>query len=251
VNGWLRGLLATLTPTGLSDGVYKLYAADLLGNLSTPISNTLKMDTTLPVLQSVKVSSSGDSILLTYSETMTNVGLVNGMYTISDGGSVITITGYSVATRVITLNLSRNIIAGASVTYSYTPTNGSAMYRWTDAATNEAGAISSQSVTNESTYGVSATLSTPAGVTKGTRINLSVSVTVVGKVTFTYAGKRISGCINLVASGSSPITVTCSWKPAVTGTAKIAVILYPTSGLLSTTYSNIVYPQVTRRTSNR
>lgn len=54
---------------------------------------------------------------------------------------------------------------------------------------------------------------------KGINLNLTVSVNASGFFRFYVDGKRISGCLKVTTSGSSPsFTATCSWKPSVKGT---------------------------------
>ena len=220
----------TLTLSSLNDGLYNLYAVDSGNNLSTVVLATIRVDNTLPTASSIVVNSSGTAILLTASETITNSLQVTGIYTVSDSGSALSVSSTSFLANVATLNLSRAIPAGATVSFAYAPSGGLAGGRWIDQAGNEIAAISTRTITNNSIAAISVALTVPSLVSKGTSITTSVIVTVAGRVTFTIAGKRIPGCINRVATGTTPITVTCVFKPALTGRQTIKATLMPTIG---------------------
>jgi hypothetical protein len=220
----------TLTLSSLNDGIYNLYAIDSGNNLSTVVLATIRVDNTLPTASSIVVNSSGTAILLTASETITNSLQVTGIYTISDSGSALSVSSTSFSANIATLNLSRAIPAGANVYFSYAPSTGAAGGRWIDQAGNEMAAISTRTITNNSAAAISVTLTVPSTVAKGASITTSVVLSVAGRVTFTIAGKRIPGCINRIATGTTPITVTCVFKPALTGRQTIRATLVPTIG---------------------
>jgi hypothetical protein len=241
----------TLTISSLADGTYNLYAADASNNLSTAVSGTIQIDNTAPTATSIAVNSDGTAILLTASETITNSIQVTGVYSISDGGASMSVSSTSFSGSVATLNLSRAIPAGASVAFAYSPTSGAAGGRWIDLAGNEMAAISSRSITNNSGAAISVSLTVPALLSKGVGATLSVSVGAAGKVTFTSGGKRIAGCIKKLASGSLPITVTCSWRPTVQGSQNIVATLIPSAAGYATTSSTPVTRFVVRRSTPR
>ena len=228
----------TLTLSSLNDGIYNLYAIDSGNNLSTAVLGTIRVDNTLPTASSIAVNSSGTAIILTASETMTNSLQVTSIYTISDSGSALSVSSTSFSVNIVTLNLSRAIPAGATVYFSYAPSTGAAGGRWIDQAGNEMAAISTRTITNNSAAAISVTLTVPSTVAKGTSTTISVAVSVAGRVTFTLAGKRIPGCFNKVASGSTPITVTCVFKPALTARQVIRATLVPTIGAYPTTIAS-------------
>ena len=99
-------------------------------------------------------------------------------------------------------------------------------------------AISTRTITNNSSAAISVILTIPAIVSKGVSITTSALVSVAGRVTFTIAGKRIPGCINRIASGTTPITVTCVFKPALTARQVIKATLVPTIGAYPTTIAS-------------
>ncbi len=240
-----------MTLSGLVDGIYNLYAVDLSGNVSTPILASNRVDSTAPTLSSISVNSTGNSVLLTLSETATYGLFLSSMYSVSDSGTAMSVTGISASGNVVTLALSRQISAGANVSFSYTPTNGGSSYRILDLSSNELAAFSYSSITNGSLTGVSANLSVADNLSKGTTVTISVQVNVAGKVTFTAQGKKLPGCINKTAIGTSPITVTCSFKPAYNGFVVIGAVLVPTNSAYGNSISSQLTRFISRRTNNR
>jgi hypothetical protein len=228
-----------LTLSSLNDGLYNLYAADSFNNLSSAILATIRVDNTAPTLTSIAVNSTGTAITLTASETITNSMQVYGWYAVSDSGSAISITQTSFTGTVATLTLSRTIPTGAPVTFAYSPLSGNALGRWIDQAGNELTQITSRTITNNSSTPISVTLTVADPLSKGASTTLSVEVSVAGKVTFTVANKRIAGCINKVASGTTPITVTCTFKPSLTARQTIKATLVPTLSAYPTTTSSV------------
>ncbi|CAB4540000.1 MAG: hypothetical protein F2602_02090 [Actinobacteria bacterium] len=240
----------TLTLSSLNDGIYNLYAIDSGNNLSTAVLATIRVDNTLPTASSIVVNSSGTAILLTASETITNSLQVTGIYTISDSGSALSVSSTSFSVNIVTLNLSRAIPAGATVYFTYAPSTGAAGGRWIDQAGNEMAAISTRTITNNSAAAISVALTVPSTVAKGASITTSVLLSVAGRVTFTIAGKRIPGCINRIATGTTPITVTCVFKPALSGRQIIRATLVPTIGAYPVTIAS-EERFILRRTSTR
>ena len=96
----------------------------------------------------------------------------------------------------------------------------------------------------------SVTLSAAGSFAKGVTSTLSTEVNATGKVTFYSNGKKIPGCIGLSASGSTPITVTCNWKPMTSGAFALKAVLTPTSDP-SSPVASTAQVKVGRRTNNR
>ena len=229
----------TMTVGYQSNGLYNLYAADSSGNLSTAILATIRIDNTAPIANSIAVNSSGTAIVLTASETITNSSQILTYYTVSDSGSALSVSATSVSGTVATLTLSRPIPAGATVYFAYNMGAGLAEGRWVDLAGNSMSSIALASITNNSTAPISVNLSVPDPLSKGVSVTVSAAVSVAGKVTFTLAGKRIVGCLNKVASGTTPITVTCTFKPSLTARQTIRATLVPTLNAYPTTSSSV------------
>jgi sugar lactone lactonase YvrE len=100
------------------------------------------------------------------------------------------------------------------------------------------------------TPAATASMSVPNGLRKGASQNISATLSNEGKVTFLLNGKRIPGCINKVASGTAPITVTCVWKPTASGSFNLSATFTPTDNTLSPV-STRVNVAVGRRTTTR
>jgi serralysin len=93
------------------------------------------------------------------------------------------------------------------------------------------------------------TLSAPPS--KGVTTTITYQLDVAGRATFFASGKRIPGCITKITSGGSPITASCSWKPATSGAVSISVSIKPTGSGTATTNSSSTIYQVVRRTGIR
>lgn len=228
-----------LTLANLNDGLYNLYAADSLDNLSTAIVGTIRVDNTAPTATTIAVGSAGNTIVITGSETLTNSMSAFGIYTVSDSGTAITVSSVTFSANTATLNLSRAIPAGSVVSFAYSPLAGDARVRIVDVAGNEMAPISNRTITNNSTFAVTLTLTVPTTVRKGVNLTVSVDVTVAGRVSFFISDKRIPGCLNKVATGSAPITVTCSFKPALSASQRIRATFVPTLGVYPTLTSTV------------
>lgn len=83
----------------------------------------------------------------------------------------------------------------------------------------------------------SITLTKPTNMRKSSVTTLSTVAGAEGRVTFYANGKRIPGCISKSAIGTTPITVTCSWKPNFTGSVTVKAVLTPTDNSLATVAS--------------
>jgi hypothetical protein len=85
-----------------------------------------------------------------------------------------------------------------------------------------------------------------------TSISISATVTVAAKLTFLINGKRISGCISKLATGSGSVfTTTCSWKPSQIGNMTIISQAVPITAGISGATSLPLKIFVTKRTSTR
>jgi hypothetical protein len=82
---------------------------------------------------------------------------------------------------------------------------------------------------------------------KGTRIQITATVSQPGKVNFYWNNKKIPGCVQRVATS----TANCNWKPAVQGIWNIHAILYPTNNSYSVSTSNRLSIQILRRVGSR
>ena len=80
-------------------------------------------------------------------------------------------------------------------------------------------------------------------IQKGVAVTITATISVPGRVTFYANGKRIGGCISKLGTTS----VTCSYKPSVTGALKFKAALRPTGGSdLPSTSSDLALSVVRR-----
>ena len=101
-------------------------------------------------------------------------------------------------------------------------------------------------------------ISTISGLTfsnsanKGISLTISATTNVAGRAQFFSSGKRISTCLSRPTSGTYPIfTVTCPWRPSVTGAQKISAIFTPTDGTFISSNSPTTVIIVSRRITAR
>jgi hypothetical protein len=82
--------------------------------------------------------------------------------------------------------------------------------------------------------------------------SLAAEVNVAARVSFLSNGKFISGCRNLLATGSgTSFTATCTWKPSVRGSAVITAVAVPTTAGISSGVSSPLGTVVRNRTTLR
>jgi hypothetical protein len=91
--------------------------------------------------------------------------------------------------------------------------------------------------------------SIPTTFSKGVSANLSATLDRSGKATFFARGKRIPGCVSMTTPIQTPYTISCAWKPTVTGSVPITVQITPTTG--SITEVSLINAGVRNRTTKR
>jgi hypothetical protein len=91
--------------------------------------------------------------------------------------------------------------------------------------------------------------SVPTTFSKGVSANLSATLDRSGKATFFARGKRIPGCVSMTTPIQTPYTISCAWKPTVTGSVPITVQITPTTG--SITEVSLINAGVRNRTNRR
>jgi hypothetical protein len=80
---------------------------------------------------------------------------------------------------------------------------------------------------------------------------ITAEVSVASKVTFKAGGSVISGCKNKATSGSSPFTVSCSWKPSKHGSYTITATANPNSNSYTASSATPLQVMVTRKAGPR
>ena len=215
-----------------------------------------KMDGIVPTVSSVAVAANGNSVVITLSETQSANALSGTPFNLSVNSTRDVVTLASQAGTKITLTLTFGIIAGDTVSLTYTdPTASNDTYALQDLAGNDIPTFTI-GVTNASisTSNTSISLAlTPTSTTAIYRSGSSIVATVStsGKVDFKALGKYIAGCRNVSTTGSGPITATCSWKPSVHTSVAITATLKPSGAGLMTSYADPLPVFVVKRTNTR
>lgn len=132
--------------------------------------------------------------------------------------------------------------------------NGSKMYAAPGQEYSVSGAVRSAglSIITPSTVNSINLAGSTEFATYRTPIQITVTVSSAGRVTFLADNKKIAGCINRATSGTSPnITATCSWSPTRRGPARLTATLKPTDPLVTNSSSSTLNIRVGNRTVNR
>ena len=206
----------------------------VLDNISWTYSASTP-DTTSPTYSSSAVASSGSSLSLTYSETLSATTAAAARFTISRsfiglGTETITISSVAASAAVVTLTLSSTIYVGDTITVSYSdPTAGDDANAIQDSAGNDAISITNQSVTNNSTQKRSqATLTlSSASLAYGSTLRLAAT-----------GGSGSGGITYAVTSGSCSISNTDSLTASTTGSCLVTATKAADSNYLVTTSSS-------------
>ena len=215
-----------------------------------------KMDGILPTVSSVAVAANGNSVVITLSETSSSVALTGTPFnlTVNSVRDVVTLVNQS-GTKA-TLTLTFGIVAGDSVSLTYTDPNATNdTYALQDLAGNDIPTFTS-SVTNNSVATTNTSISlavTPDTTTAIYRLNNSIVATVstAGKVDFKLQGKFLAGCRNVSTTGSAPITATCTWKPSIHNSVLITATLKPSGAGFLTSSATPLPVFVLKRTNTR
>ena len=85
----------------------------------------------------------------------------------------------------------------------------------------------------------------------GSRTTISAEVSVAAKVTFRAGGFIIPGCKNKATSGSSPFTVSCSWKATKRGSFMITATANPNSNSYTASSATPLQVMVTKNVTPR
>ena len=133
---------------GAGSGQYTLENSSLDWSAATKRTLYISRDTTIPTLHSAVID--GDSLVLTYNEDLFEGGSTgNSAFDITIGtATAVNPSSVSIAGKKVTLTLATAVTATDTVTLAYTKP-GSTTPRVQDLAGNEAVALSSQAVTNE------------------------------------------------------------------------------------------------------
>ncbi len=216
------------------------------------------VDSVAPTLSSAAVPSSGNSVVLTFSESISATTAPTSAFTVTINGEVDTITSLSVSGTQITLNLQIQVTSALTVLVSYVdPTAGNDASAVQDLGLNDAASFSNQSVTNNSTTKTSVTFTlTLSGDGKSATYRSPSTVTLLGnaagKARFMIAGKAIPGCQSaLTTQVGNNYQAICNWRPSNRGTIIVKVVLTPSSALFTGATSANLSALVGSRAGNR
>jgi uncharacterized repeat protein (TIGR02059 family) len=184
------GKTVTYSPSGNTAGTGNTAIQDTTGNDSPTISasaitNSSTVDQTAPTVTSATTSSAGDTLTITFNETLSSNTASPSAFTISNPGTPaypVTVTGVtrdSDPTKLV-LALSGPVGAGRAITVSYlSPTadnSSSSNAAVQDAAGNDAASITNRSVTNISSVDQTSPTSTAmTNATNGQTLTIAFS----------------------------------------------------------------------------
>jgi uncharacterized repeat protein (TIGR02059 family) len=167
-----QGETVTISYTAGASGRVQDASLNISSNFTNQaVTNNSTVDTTAPTISTAVVPAAGTTLGLTYNENLLASG--DGIpdiadYSITSGGTLVTISAVSVSGAIVTLNLARTITSGETLSFNYT---AGASGRVQDAANNVASNLTSQAVTNNAGDIVAPVLTNPvddnAGSTDG------------------------------------------------------------------------------------
>ena len=240
-----------------TDGVYEvtITATDIGGNVSTQaLSLTITNDNDAPVITinggaatSTASAAENQTAVITFTATDEDSGTVLGWY-FADNSFDQSKFNINTTTGVLTFKVAPDY-------ENPTDTNADNVYKVNILVFDgslTATQLISVSVTDIVENSTIATPSISATAYKGVALVITVVGNTPGKVKFFFNGKKIPTCIAVSTSGSAPTaTATCSFKPAVQGTAFITAQLTPTNTGLSGSTSPRLVITVLKRTTRR
>jgi Putative flagellar system-associated repeat len=249
------GVAITSNTLALNGGSIKDLALNdaSLNHIGMSAASTFAVDGVTPTVSSVATSASGQTLVITLSETQSTNALTSSLFVITVGGLRDTVTAVTQSGPRITLTLTFAVISSDSVLITYTdPTSANDTYSLQDVAGNDV-ATFSLSVTNDSTAttNTTATISlNPASSTAVFRTSTSirVSTNTAGRVDFYQSGKIIPNCRNIATSSN---IASCSWKPMVQSYTYLTARFRPTGAGFQISQSEPLRIYVTKRNGLR
>ena len=219
-------------------------------NLNVSSSNLPVVDTTPPTFTSTDAFTVAENTT-TSSTAATIKSSESATITISSGADA------SLFNIVYVDSITASIRFKAAPDFEAPADNGANnVYNLTLTATDPAGNAGTQAITItvsdliDTSSITSLTLSGSASY--GRAVTITAAVTVPARVTFRVRNFRIPGCMNKLTSGTSPnITVTCSWKPSIRGSASITATAVPTGAGISSTTATIASVSIGNRSGSR
>jgi hypothetical protein len=218
---------------------------------------SLRIDGVPPTLSSVSIPSSGNSITLGFSETISSTIAPYSQFNLMVGTVQNALSAGATADSRLSMSLTFGVISGSVVTLSYTdPTAGNDLNAIQDEAGNDLASFTNRAVSNLSTKTSNTTVALaldPSSPTAVFRAPTSVkaTVTAAGKVSFFHNGKIIVACRNVATTASSPFYATCAWKPSVQQNVSLSATYKSTTDGFTDSTSPELRVYVTRRAGLR
>ena len=216
------------------------------------------VDAVAPTLSSATIPSSGTSLVLTFSESISATTAPTTAFTVTTNGAIDTVTSLSVSGVQITLNLQIQVTSALTVLLSYAdPTAGDDLNAVQDLGYNDAASFTNQSVVNNSTTKTPSVLTLALSGDGRTAIfrnasTITLTSNAAGKVRFTIAGKAIPGCQSILTSPiSSSFQAVCNWKPSMRGQITVTAAITQSSNLFTVPAPVTVAAYVNTRGGNR
>ena len=114
------------------------------------VSGVAEPDTTAPTFSSAATSTDGTKVILTYNEALSSTTAAASDFTIEVNGSAATISNVATSGSTVELTLSSAVVYGQTITVAYTdPTSGNDSNAIQDGAGNDAGDLSTTTVSNQ------------------------------------------------------------------------------------------------------
>lgn len=251
----LDGVAITSNTLALNGGSIKDLALNdaTLNHIGLSAASFFAVDGVTPTVSTVATSASGQTVVITLSETQSMNALTGAPFAITVGGLRDTVTAVTQSGPRITLTLTFAVISSDSVLITYTdPTSGNDTYSLQDVAGNDV-ATFSLSVTNDSTATSNTTATIALNPASSTAIfrtttSIRVSTNTAGRVDFYQSGKIIPNCRNIATSSN---IATCSWKPMVQSYTYLTARFRPTGAGFQITQSEPLRIFVTKRAGLR
>lgn len=217
------GFSISANSLALNSGTIKDLASNEANLAHGAISATssMQIDGVPPTLSSAAISSNGNRITLSFSETISSTISSYSAITVMVASVRDVVSGGEPADSRLSMDLNFAATSGAVVTLSYTdPTAGNDVNALQDEAGNDLASFANFVVTNNSTQMSNTTVAlalNPSSSTATFRAptSLKANVTAAGKVSFFQNGKIIASCRNIATTASSPFYATCNWKPSI------------------------------------
>jgi len=204
---------------------------------------------------SITNSSSNPTATLTQAENITSV--LTYAATDPDAGAVLRFTISGTDAADFSIDSVTGILAFAVTPDFEAPLDSDTNNTYVVAITVSDGSLTdlqtlTVTITNANESSTVGAPSFSGSTIKGASVTISITSSVAGRARFFVNGKRIPSCLSRASTGSYPnFTVTCFWKPPVTGRQSVSASFTPTDNTFSATNSPTTIAWVGRRSTAR